>query len=72
MQWNPDVTRLGWLVVAIILGWTGIQHMINMKIFGKVVMPGSAPLMEGAPVFVIGLFELALGVFCLYRSIRRS
>ena len=72
MNWNPDVTRFGWLIVAVILGWSGIRHMTEMEIYGRVRMPGALPEIEEGPVFVIGLIELGIGVFCLYRAIKHS
>lgn len=72
MNWNPDVTRLGLFVVAIILSWSGIYHMIEMELYGKVRMPGATPFMEGGSVFMLGLVEVVIGLFCLYRAIRHS
>jgi len=72
MHWNPDVTRFGWLIVAVVLGWSGMRHMIDMEIYGRVRLPGTSPLLAGGTVFVIGLVELAIGIFCLYRAIRHS
>jgi uncharacterized membrane protein len=67
---NVDLTRLGWLIVGIVLSVSGIRHMIAPEIYGRVRVSGSPPLMEGWPVFLIGLVELAVGITLVVRFVK--
>lgn len=65
MKLNQDITRYGWIAVGIILAISGAQNMMDMKIYGRVRLAGAEPLLEGWPVFVVGLLELAAGIIAL-------
>jgi hypothetical protein len=62
---NTDITRLGWAIVGVILAYSGINHMITLKIYTKVRMSDTPPSLEGFPVFFIGLAEVTIGVLLL-------
>ena len=70
MKLNPDITRLGWIIVAIVLAVSGIQHMISQEIYPRVRGLGQPPSLEGWPVFALGAGELALGVLVLLLAYR--
>jgi len=62
MNFNRDITRFGWLIVGAVLAYGGLYAMVTREIYGKVRMPGSAPLVEGWLVFLIGVLEVIAGV----------
>ena len=72
MALNKDISRYGWLLVGVILAYSGVQHMITQQLFGKVRMSGSSPSLEGWPVLVIGVLELFVGIIFIVRYLRTS
>lgn len=72
MKLNPDITRLGWMIVAVVLAVSGIRHMISQEIFPRVRGLGQSPALDGWPVFAIGAGEFALGLLVLMLAWRWS
>lgn len=72
MKLNPDITRLGWLIVAIVLAVSGILHMIGQEIYPHVRGVGAPQALEGWPVFAIGAGKIALGLVVLLLAYRWS
>ena len=62
MKWNADITNFGWLIVGVVLGLSGIQHLLTPEIHGRVRVAGQAPLLAGWSVVGIGLVEAVLGI----------
>lgn len=71
MKLNTDITRIGWLIAGIVLAGSGVRHVVVQEMYGRVHTGGEPPLMEGWPVFGMGLAELAAGVLLLLWSWRR-
>jgi uncharacterized membrane protein len=69
MKINPNLLRVGWLLVGILLANSGVLHIIEPRLFTRVVMDDGAVL-EGAPVMLIGLAELAVGAVLIRRFFR--
>lgn len=71
MKLNTDITRYAGMAIGIILGISGLRHMIDMKIYGRVHMAGADPLVQGWPVFLFGLLELVAGLVVLVWMYRK-
>ncbi len=72
MKLDKNITRLGWIIVAVVLAISGIQHVITPEIYGRVRISGEPPLLEGISVIIIGLVELLIGIFLFLRLIRKE
>jgi len=70
-KWNPDATRIGWGIVALILVYGGLQHVASGRIWGRIRGGGTDPALEGWPVIVIGLVEASAGAYLAYRLLRK-
>jgi hypothetical protein len=70
MRWNPNVTRYTWIAIGGVLVYSGIRLMIVQEVPSKIRLDG-IPAIEGMPVVFMGLLELALGVFLIWRWWRR-
>lgn len=68
---NRDTqTRIGWIIVALIIIWTGLRNLITGKIYGKVVTGTTRPI-EGWFVHFLGLVLFIAGVCVLISLVRR-
>ena len=65
---STDARRIGWTVVAIVLLVSGVNEIMVPEIYGRVRLPESEPLLKGVPVILLGIVQLGLGVFLLYRQ----
>jgi len=63
-------TRIAWPIVALVIIWTGLRHLVSGKINGKVLMSNMRPI-EGWYVYVLGLVTLIGGLYFLVTLIRR-
>lgn len=62
--------RIAWIIVALVIVWTGLLHLISGKIYGKVVMSNVRPI-EGWYVHVLGLVTFLGGIYFLIILIRK-
>jgi uncharacterized membrane protein len=65
---SMDALKIGWTIVAIMLVFSGIHDIMVPEIYGRVRLPESEPLLKGASVVLLGIAELGLGIFLLYRQ----
>lgn len=70
MRTNRNISRYAWIVIGGILIFAGLQHMIIQKLYGKVRL-GDTPVMEGWSVAGLGLLEVVLGGYLIWRWWRR-
>ena len=70
MQSNRSISRYAWIAIGGILVYTGVQHLISQKLYGKVHW-GDSPVMEGWSVAGLGLIEIVLGGFLIWRWLKR-
>lgn len=73
MNLRADVTGYLWLVVGLVLTGSGIRLMLVRELYGRVHIADQAPLMDGWPVFGMGLAELVVGLIVLrwaWRNLR--
>ncbi|MFO7602248.1 MAG: hypothetical protein R6X06_00365 [Gammaproteobacteria bacterium] len=54
-----------------VLALSGIQDMLQQELYPRLRGLGNPPALEGWPVFLFGAAQLALGIFLLYRTLRR-
>lgn len=66
---NRDVSRFGWVLVAMILIFSGAEHALTQKLYGR-VRTGGEPLLEGGLVLALGIVEVLLGAWLLWRQFR--
>ncbi len=58
------------VVVAAIIIWTGLQNMISGRIYGRVRLANSEPLLEGWYVHLLGGLLIFAGIVMVFRIIR--
>jgi len=71
VQSNRNIRRYAWIVIGGILVYSGLHHMMNQKLYGKVHW-GDSPIMQGWPVAGLGLIEIALGGYLIWRWLKRQ
>jgi len=65
---TADARKVGWTSVAVLLIVSGANDTVHAEIFGRVRLPESRPLLKGASVVLLGIVELGVGIFLLYRQ----
>jgi hypothetical protein len=70
VQSNRNIHRYAWIVIGGILVYTGVRHLMTQKLYGKVNL-GDSPIMEGWSVTGLGLIEIALGGYLIWRWLNR-
>lgn len=67
---NKDISRLVWMIIGIMLIISGGKHVITQHIVNRIHV-GGPPLLHGWSVVLLGLIEIALGVWLIVRYLRR-
>lgn len=67
MKLDTDITAYGWLVVGVVLVLSGLSDVFTPEIYGRVRIPGQTPMLQGWPVVMLGLGQLAVGLFMVIR-----
>lgn len=62
MKLNTDVTGVLWLLAGLVLIGSGIRLMLVQELYGRVRIGGEPPMIDGWPVFAMGLAELVIGL----------
>jgi len=62
---NSAFLRLGWLIVAAILLYSGVEHMVTQTLYGRVRIDNT-PLLQGGVVVLLGLVEVLLGIALIW------
>jgi hypothetical protein len=70
MQRNTNIRRYAWIVIGGILVYAGLQHVLTQKLYGKVRL-GDSPILEGGTVMGLGVIEVVLGVYLIWRWLKR-
>ena len=63
-------SRTGWIIVALIIIWTGLSDLMTGKVYGKIVSGATRPI-AGWFVHFLGLVLVIAGVYLLIRLVRR-
>jgi len=64
---DTDISEFGWLIVGVVLVLSGLGDVVTPEIYGRVRMAGQAPLLEGWPVVLLGLAQMAVGALMVIR-----
>ena len=65
---NKELMRFGWVLAGMLLLFAGWEHVTTRVFYGRA---SAEPLLQGDIVFVLGLVELGLGAWVLWRLLRR-
>ena len=65
---NKELMRFGWVLLGMLLLFAGYEHVTTRVFHGRA---SGEPLLEGSVVVVLGLVELALGAWVLWRLLKR-
>jgi len=65
---TADAREVGWTIVVAELIVSGANDIVHPEIFGRVRLPESRPLLQGAPVVMLGIAQFAVGILLLYRQ----
>ena len=65
---NKEVERFGWVLIGMLLLFAGKEHVTTRVLYGRV---SDEPLLQGGVVFALGLVELGLGAWVLWRQFTR-
>lgn len=67
---NKGIAQFGWVLVGTLLLFSAFEHLMTQQLYGR-TSPNGEPLMEGGIVIALGIVELVLGGWVLWRQFTR-